>query len=326
MANFKPTKRIVLIAALVATIVALISVIVFVVTRPTEADYKTASDSLLPKAMDAQAKLPAAANAYFKAFGDAQNSTGSAKKASQATTDELKTYEKAKSAARSTAEDLTESHITNDSETGMATRQFADASNDYIDYFSTLVGSYGLYKDLFDDQSKICSDIFVGDTASFAERSKRLSEAAKDCHTALTKLEKSGNASYVDYAIKMDRQLTQLEGYSVGAAKGEKEYQQFTVEFETAQKKLAALDAKGASDKEYNALKADIEDTNDRIKQSKSSFESAASRYVSTVKGLPKLYAAVFDESVPARLKSLKSLTDNRSQVLEITLDDKLIK
>lgn len=328
MGNIKlSAKQIVLIIVAAVGLAALVAAATFLLTRPNETDYKAANDSLMPAALEAQSKLPGAANVYFAAFSKAQTDTGSSSQATKATTNEKEAYEKAETAARNTLEELVSSRAANDGETSVAARQFADASNSYIDYFGNLVDSYGVYRGLFDaSDSKSCKGILVGETDSLTERRDLLAKAIKNCRVVIEKLKSSGNTSYEDYAIKMDRRLTRLEDYSVGTAAGEKDYQRFTTELKSAQQKLAALEAKNASDKEYNTLTIEIKKLNAELAQSKSNFESAASGYISIVKELPDTYGAIFEESVPARQKSLESLKDIRSQELDITLKDKLVK
>ncbi len=316
--------RIGFIAAIVLAVCAVVGAVIYAVTRPTMADFTAARKHQVTQVATADEKLVPAFNAYLSAFKQAQNQTDSIEKAKEAAAKEQKAYQDAVAKADQAAKALQKNRASNDSDVGVAVRQYVQASQELRDYYSSLLNGYDEYSAIFTSKEKLCSDVLVGATANLAERRDKLQQAVKDCYPALARLKESGNITYIEYATTLENAIKNLEKYSVAVAKGESDYKKFEAQQQELQAKAAALSASGSKE-EYEKLQGQIEDLNDKISQSQSDFTSAASHYKSTVDELPKLYGAVYSESVPKQLKTLNSLVDVRKKVLVAVLDDKLL-
>jgi len=303
---------------------ALVAVIVYAATRPNTSDFRTARYNLIEKASDTQTKLAPAFDAYTISFKQVQNQTSSIKKATDGSVKERREYHKAEAAARQAIQNLKNSRVANDSAGGIAVRQYVEASEEYVDYFASLLDFYDEFNVLFSKQEKVCIDVLVGKTSSLDERKNKLKSAAKDCYPALERLKESGNTSYVEYAATVKSRIKSLEEYSVAIAKGEQDYKRFESEQKALQKRLADT-PEDAPASQYSELLKDVKELDGKIKRSQSAFETAGSRYKSTVEQLPDLYGDVFADAVPKRIKILNSLTDVRKNTLIAVLDGKLL-
>lgn len=324
----KPTpqmkSRLTLIIVAVVIVSALIVAAIYIFTRPTPEDFRVTKDDLSEKVFTTQAKLAPAFNKYAAAFKQAQLKTSSVKKALQATKKEQQSYKDTETAARQAVENLKDSRAAKDRTIGVAINQYAESSEEYIDYFTSLVGDYDEYQVLFASKENVCIDILRSGKSSLSERRDKIKQAVKDCYVAIDRLENSKNVSYSEYASTLENRVKNIETYSVAVAKGEQDYKRFEAEAQKLQTKLSTL-SEDASSSEYDELLQEIKTLDKKIKKSQSKFEDGATRYKTTVQELPELYENVFTKSVVQQTELLSKLVDVRKRTLTTVLDDKLL-
>jgi len=319
----KPSKRFVKIAISVAVaVVAVVAIVVYMLQQPNQQDYKTAAGARLEAMASTRKELTPAVNAYLAAWKNAYNESKSSSKASKTAKPQYDAFKQAEAKAKQAINDLNANRSVNDAEVGTAIRQLNDDYADEIAYFAGLVESYPQFSTLF-ASGENCSGVLVGQVDSLAERKQKLDAAAKVCFAATDKLKKSGSATYVDYAKKIERRVKQMQADSAVTAQAEKEYKDFETQATGYQQKVADATARNASDKELNELTAELKKVNAAINESRARFEFAGKRYIATVQELPELFQGVYATEVPAKLKVYAQLNDMRTDVLELLLDDR---
>jgi len=303
---------------------AVIAGIVVLLNQPRESDYQALNDSQLKSVAQTRKELIPTLNKYLADYKAAYNATGSIQSASDRAKPSYEAFSKARTAATAAIKTVADNRTANDASAGSALALFADAHQAEVDYLSGLVEDYPRYTAIFARKEKLCSDIFIGETSDLAERQQKLDQAVTDCYPALTKLQQSAHASYAPYAHKAERRIKKMQEYAASTAKAEREFTALTSEVEAYQKKVSEATARNASEQELNKLTAELKSVNARISESRTGFDFASKRYLSTVKEMPSLYSDVYDKDVPAKLKNLSKLIDVRTQVLQLVVDDKL--
>ena len=317
-------RKLPLIIGIIVGVLLLIGALVLYLRQPTTDDYKMARDTRIKELSTARDAVRPAVNKYLAAFKAAYNQSGSADSAVKAAKPEYDAFKKAEQKATDALDALTSNRIANVGETATAVDQLKKDYTAELAYYDGMVDSYADYTVLFSDKEERCSGIFIGQTDGLADRRDKLNAAAKQCFTALTELKQSENASFVDYAKKVERRVKQMQDYAAVTAGGEAKVKEFEAKVADYQKQLDAATARNAGEAEYKALTEQIKKTNAEIAENKAQFDYSASRYLALVREMPTLYADVFDKAVPARIKYYDQLIDGRVDVLGLLLDGKI--
>lgn len=319
------TKRRIIVAAIIAACLAAVAAAaVFALTRPSQDDFKAAK-AQIPEAVEARKGLAPAVNDYLAAFKKAYNQSKSVDKASRAAKPEYDAYQAAAAKASAAMQKLADNRAANDADAGSSIRQLKQDYDAEVTYYTGLVESYPEYTALFAQGSDGCSGIFVGQADGLADRKKKLDAAASRCYEALDELKRSRNASYVDYAKKVETRLKRLQAdaaTTVAAEKKLKEYQQRAQDY---QQQYAEAKKRNASEEEILKLADELKAFNAEIADNRATFDFAADNYLDTVKEMPSLYSDVYATAVPAKLKYYTQLIGFRSTVLGHVIDSHIV-
>ncbi|WP_309108627.1 hypothetical protein [Arthrobacter sp.] len=276
---------------------------------------------------DARSKLQPTLNAYLAAYKKAHLAAGSRDKAEQDSKKELEAFKEAEASAREAVRTITTSHGAEEGELSDAVAQFEDSYLGYVDYMAGLVDSYPQFHTLFGDSNDGCKGIFVGSPGdNLAERANLLIEAAGICRSATEKLGESKNPTYVDYALRVQNRVSQLEMDGAATAKAEQSLGPLNATLDQMKKKVDDAYARNASEQELLAIADELKGMNDQIKANKSEFDFAAKRYKKTVEEMPSLLEDVFSKHVPDEMKYFESVMPIRLAVLESVIDDALVE
>lgn len=305
-------------------VLAIGAVLAFALTRPSQADFRSARTTQIRNATKAREALAPAVNTYLAAFKAAYNESNSAEQATQKAKPEFDAYKQAEANAIDAIDVLSSSRIAFDGETGPAITQLEKDYAAEVEYYTGLVESYADYTVLFAKEADRCSGIFVGESDGLADRKAKLDAAATRCLTALDTLKESSNMTYVDYAKKVERRVKRLQADAAATVKAEKTLKQFEARAADYQRQYAEATARGASDAEILELADELKVFNAQIADNKANFDFAAKSYLDTVKEMPTLYGAVYATEVPTKQKYYDQLIDFRTSVFTLLVDSKL--
>ena len=276
---------------------------------------------------DARSKLQPTLNPYLAAYKKAHLAAGSRDKAEQDSKKELDAFKEAEASAREAMQTITAAHGAEEGELSDAIAQFEDSYLGYVDYMAGLVDSYPEFHGLFGEENEGCQGIFIGSRgANLTERASLLTEAAGICRSATEKLGQSKNPTYVDYALRVQNRVSQLEIDGAATAKAEQSLEPLNASADQMKKKVDDAYARNASEQELLAIADELKGMNDQIKANKSEFDFAAKRYKKTVEEMPSLLQDVFSKHVPDEMKYFESVMPIRLAVLESVIDDALVE
>lgn len=320
-------KIIALLIATVVVVTGLGTALWLVMRQPDKADYSYIKDTAMKELSDAEQKLVPTVNAYLASYKTAYNNSGVADEAEDKARQDYDAFKRAEEEVRTAVDKLLKSKAANDRETKQAIAQLATASIARADYFASLADSYPQFEDIFGGKdNKVCNDLFLGQTTSFADRKERLSKAAADCYTALDTLKKSANPTYRDFAFKIEKRVKQLEHDVTKVAETEKKYQEFLAKEAEFKQRFADAEKRNASDAELDKLADEINAVNVQIRDNNANLDYYAKRYTATVKEIPTMLEAVYGTDVKQKLTYHESLTNTREKTLRAVIDDKVLR
>lgn len=327
----KKSSKIFLVVAGVIVLLLLIAAAFVAVTQVTRQQERDSLVQLrneqLVTLRDARSKLQPTLNAYFSAYKKAHLAAGSPDKAEQDSKKELDAFKEAEASAREAMRTITAAHGAEESELSDAIAQFEDSYLGYVDYMAGLVDSYPQFQALFGEEHEGCKGIFIGSKgANLTERANLLTEAAGICRSATEKLGQSKNPTYVDYALRVQNRVSQLEIDGAATAKAEQSLGPLNATLDQMKKKADDAFARNASAQELDDLADELKGMNDQIEANQSEFDFAAKRYKKTVEEMPSLLQDVFSKHVPDEMKYFESVMPIRLAVLESVIDDALVE
>lgn len=309
----------------VALLVGLIAwLVVSAMNRPSHSDFEALQNKEVKNVVDATKEIKPAYNEYVRAFMQSLIETKAVDKAELSAKKQKTKLNDTVAATHKAVATLRKSKAANDQTVGTEVDNFTQATEQYAHYYRTLADSHDEFTALFDAKENICYDIFVGKTDDFAQRQSKLKAAVKDCYPALSQLKKSGNVSYYEYAQAIENRIKKLEKITEAVVKGEADYKRFEAEHKKLQQELDAAGKSASSDK-YNQLLEQVKTLNEKMKQSRTDFEAAATSYPHVTKEITKLYETQYNEVVPKQTELLNSLIEARYKTLSAVVEDKLL-
>jgi hypothetical protein len=327
----KKSSKIFLVVAGVIVLLLLIAAAFVAVTQVTRQQERDSLVQLrneqLVTLRDARSKLQPTLNTYFSAYKKAHLAAGSRDKAEQDSKKELDAFKEAEASAREAMRTITAAHGADEGELSDAIAQFEDSYLGYVNYMAGLVDSYPQFQELFGEENEGCQGIFIGSKgANLTERANLLTEAAGICRSATEKLGQSKNPTYVDYALRVQNRVSQLEIDGAATAKAEQSLGPLNATLDQMKKKADDAFERNASVQELDDLADELKGMNDQIEANQSEFDFAAKRYKKTVEEMPSLLQDVFSKHVPDEMKYFESVMPIRLAVLESVIDDALVE
>jgi hypothetical protein len=308
----------------ILAIVVICAGLAYVLTRPSQTDFKAASATQITDASKAREALAPAVNAYLAAFKAAYNETNSAEQATQKAAPKMKEFKSAEAKALESIAVVDESKIAYDGDIGAAVKQLEADYVAEVAYYASLLNDYPMYNDLFSKNADGCAGVFVGEADGLSDRKIKLDAAAKQCFVATGELKASKNPTYAEYAKKVERRVKRMQADAAATVKSEQTNKEFEQRAADYQRKYDEAKARNAPTEEILKLADELKKFNAQIDVNQSAFDFAAKSYLATVKELPDIYSSVYGTDVPAKQKYYDQLIDFRTSVLSSLVNGRI--
>lgn len=315
-------SRIVVIAVVGVVIAAIVIAVVMVTRPPTREDFSRGSD-LVTDLEKKTSSLSTSKDAYFLSVAEAFAVAQSVPEVEDKSREALEAFLSKEAAVTTAIATLRDAPAARDAEVGPAIDQLTDIASDRTRYLGSLVRQRVEFRSLFGENNTLCSDIFIVDTETLAERSEKMRAATPDCRSALAELRDGGNSTYVEFAVQVERRITWLEEDSATAAETEATTQSLESQLEPLLRAEAELTARGAPDEEFETLFTQVEALNDKITENQAVFDYAGDRYIETIKSFPDILGAALATGVEERMTYFDAVSGVRTSAARIILDEK---